>query len=218
MLARLNVVKTQPLLGLAEATTTYDNALKFEIKAATRFVERLCDRQLVRATITDERYSGENEQELELREWPVSSITSISIWDSSTETWDAVTSTHYEVIDQRRVLYPTFGKESDAEYGSWPKGREYNIKATYVAGYDTTNWDNEDTGGVEDDFGVPTDLELAVAKLAVLQWFEGRGSKEGRLGKSGIDMGEQNLVIQRFQRGVPPEIMILLEQYRRPRI
>jgi len=63
--------------------------------------------------------------------------------------------------------------------------------------------------------GVPADLEYAVAYMTAMWWMEGKQS-EARLGITGLNVGAQSLVIERYEKGVPPVVENTLRNYKRP--
>lgn len=64
-------------------------------------------------------------------------------------------------------------------------------------------------------FAVPADLEQAVATIAAMLWLETRESGEGRLGKTGQVAADLVVTYERFEKGIPPEAMMILKQYMR---
>jgi uncharacterized phiE125 gp8 family phage protein len=208
-LARLSQLKSDLLLN--ESASTYDDALKALLTAASTFANKYCHRILESATYTDERYTGDGTKYLYPEQYPVTTFTSAKIWDGTTETYVAETASYFEVLDQRKIKYPKLESESDSEYTYWPTTAD-GIKLTYVAGYSTTSWD---TAAITASFGVPADLEYAVAYLAALWWMESKQSA-GRLGITGINVGAESLVIERYEKGVPPVVAQTLNRYKKP--
>jgi len=213
-LGRLSVMKDDLLLN--EPETTYDDSFKLLLEAATVEVNEYCNRRLESSTITDEYYSGDDRTLLYLNEEPVTALSAVSIWDTGTETYVSESTSYMQLLKDERgisfhVRYPKLGQEDDAEYGAWPIGDE-NIKVTYIAGYITTSWD---TLAMTASFGVPADLEWAVCTMAVLKWLEGKGASGGggRLGVKGVEVTGQEFLIQRFNKGMTPEVKTVLDGY-----
>jgi len=209
-LARLSVLKGKLLLNESEAT--FDNDLKLLLASATEAVERFCGRTLVRTTHTDERHTGDGTKELFPLEYPITTLTTVKIWATDSETFETETADYYELVDERMIYYPKLGESDNSEYSCWPDGTPNNIKLTYVAGYDNTDWDSV---LITDDFDVPADLEYAVAKIAALAWQEAVVS-EGRLGLSSVSIGGESMEIVRLEKGIPPDVLKVLMGYRRP--
>ena len=140
-LGRLSLFKSREFLN--ESSAEFDTALKALLEIATTHLEKQCARQLVSASVT-EYLNGHDEKKLYLHEYPVSTITSIKIWDTGDEAYETETSTYYQLRDGAPafVYYPKLGQESNSTYSSWPDGEDY-IEAIYVAGYVTTNWDTQ---------------------------------------------------------------------------
>lgn len=98
------------------------------IAAAQVQIAQFCRRQLISGPVTAEKHDGDGASDtLILREWPASSVTSVSIDGSS------ISGSDYELDTATgRLFYKPAGS-----YSPWPEGRR-NIAVTYVAGYSTT--------------------------------------------------------------------------------
>jgi len=144
-LARLGLLKA--FLNLSGSV--YDEALKAFLIGATAQAEAYTGRHLESATVSNEKHVGTGSRKLYPREYPVTSLTSMTIWDGSAYT--AETASYAEIIDGLTLYYPALDQESNATYGAWPSGLRgsgdeddhYNIRLTYVAGYTTTGWASE---------------------------------------------------------------------------
>jgi len=219
-LARLALLKSDLFLDLTG--TSSDNELKAAILAATTMVHQRVGRVLTDATYTDELYSGNNNQRLWLRNHPVTKVSAMKIWDGDAYTTES--STYYELIAGRYIQYPKRGQESKAAWGSFPEGDD-NVKVTYDAGYDATDWATAsypDPGGSPAKvFDVPRDLELAVAKVAALIALEGRGVDTigaGRLGIVSVNLGPESASFERYERGIPADALAVIDSYREPQL
>lgn len=146
--------------------TAQDTALTQLLTFVSADVRRWCDRDITNgfesATRT-ETYSGTNETTIQLNEWPVTSITSVTqLWaGGSTEVLDSST---YRVnsgtgllsrIDAVRSRFASFRTDGSMVAGTWlpePNFGEgfYNFSIVYVGGYST----------------IPGDLQQAVCNLA----------------------------------------------------
>ncbi|HSW65412.1 MAG TPA: hypothetical protein VLH56_19200 [Dissulfurispiraceae bacterium] len=212
-LARLSLLKSKAFLNISAAT--YDTELEIILTAASKQVERYCDRTLELTTITDERHTGDLTKRLCPNQWPINTISSVSFYYS--DVWNAESTAYFEVIDDTMIYYPKLGQESNSYYGAWPN-QPYAIKLTYSAGYATyigsgSTYEDWSDMSLTDDFPVPEDLEYAVATIASLLWFAGRES-EGRLGKSRLIIGDQELILE---KDWPKEVKYVLSAYQRPR-
>ena len=220
-LARLKFLKGAQLLNIS--STTYDTQLKALLSAVSAFVDRYCrvvnddgTGSLEKTTYTSEYYTGDETKKLFLRNFPVSSIASVFIWDGS-DSYDQENSGHYALFDKRYIYFPALGQEGNSTWGAWPCYPN-GIKVSYVAGYDTTNWDTADVPvGTGQTFAVPADLEYAVAVLAALAWQKGRQDL-GLLGKTGLSVGPQSLSIESYEQGMPPDVKAILMNYKRANI
>jgi hypothetical protein len=204
-LARLTLLESAAFLNDVTNAAIY----KVLLTAATKAINRHCNREFEKATYTSELYYGNGEQRLYLREYPVITLgLSVKIWDGY-DSYDAVTATHYEPLEGRYIQYPKLGQESSAVYARWPLGRP--IQVTYDAGYDTAAtaapWD---TCALTTAFAAPADLEYACAALAALMW-----RRKAVSGIASESMGPRSISYADMQEEIPPEIVELLKPYRR---
>ena len=149
---------------------TWDTPLQTALDAASAEIRRWCGRDettgFASATWT-EYYSGNNEAVIQLREFPVSSVTSVTVRyaEGSTETLDT---TSYRVnsrtgllsrIDVSRGRFASMRSDSQVTSGTfmpsprWPDGFD-NITVVYVGGYAT----------------IPSDLQMACMRVADLMY------------------------------------------------
>ena len=131
-LARLSILKSS--LFLKETVTTYDDSFKFLLRRVTDFIEVYTGRVLDSATFTEELYTGDDTDVLFLRNWPVSTLTTVALWDGD-DSWDAETASYYLLCNQRYIQYPALGQESNASWSNWQSNYRNGIKITYTAGY-----------------------------------------------------------------------------------
>ncbi len=131
--------------------TTLANTL---INAATALMQRECDRVFASATYTNEYHSGDGTRYLWLKHFPVTTLTSLTLYDQYTgadiQTFTAGTDF---------VLDPDTGK-LDACTGYWPTGVR-NIRATYTAGFAT----------------IPDDLKTLC--MDIIAWMQNKKSAAG---------------------------------------
>lgn len=132
--AMTTLADVKTLLGITD--TTQDLRLEMLINSNSAMIARACDRVFTRATYTAETYQGTNRQLLVLRQWPVVSVTSVSVGGT------VMASTEYEIKTQdqdRGVIYKSNGWNQNTQYATgltldtWATGRDYSV--TYVAGY-----------------------------------------------------------------------------------
>lgn len=144
----------------------YDSRIAIAIGVVERFVRAYCGRDRAagfeEATWT-EYLDGDGGETIKLREWPVSSITSVKFRESATAFGTAEASSSYYVdpsTDNRGLVFRAGGLgswEVEARTACWPKGRR-NIEVVYTGGYST----------------VPDDLKNACYEL-VSAWFNTSG-------------------------------------------
>lgn len=146
--------------------TAQDTALTQILTFVSADVRRWCDRDLTNgfesATRT-EVYSGTNETTIQLNEWPVTSVTSVTqLWAGGSS--EVLDSTTYRVnantgllsrIDAVRSRFSSFRSDGSMVAGTWmpePHFTEgfFNFSIVYVGGYAT----------------IPGDLQQVVCNLA----------------------------------------------------
>jgi uncharacterized phiE125 gp8 family phage protein len=114
-----------------------DDVLTELINGCTGAIEDFCGRKFKQRTYTDEQYSGSGGKVLYLKQYPVSSVTSVRVLDDDD---------NEETIEVTRKDLEAGMLYSPNSY--WPKG-DMNILASYTAGYGT----------------IPSNLSLACALL-----------------------------------------------------
>jgi uncharacterized phiE125 gp8 family phage protein len=108
--------------------TSDDGLIEFLINAASSAIENHCKRKLKEQTFTDEEYDGNGLKTMHLQQYPVKSITSVTVDDTALATDD------YKVKKRNGALI---------RVGSiWPEG-DINILVTYTAGYTFIPYDLE---------------------------------------------------------------------------
>lgn len=156
--------------------TAQDALLTVLVDAVSMEVRRWCDRNLTNgfesATRT-ERYDGTNEQTIQLIEWPITSITSVSIYSAGGD-YDTLETDTYRVNGDSGVLSridPRLGRYPVTAFGTvnatfscqpWFEQGFDNIEVVYVGGYST----------------IPADLKMACYRLTDLA-YAARGRNMG---------------------------------------
>lgn len=206
-LARLSVVKSAALEKLE--STEFDEEIKLLILAASRWANTYTTRTLQASVNTKEQFTGDGTQALYLTETPVNNILELFIWDGSAFTQED--NANFEIIDETYILYPSRGRESAADHGGFPLATNPNVKVSYAYGYDCTGWASK---GISDSFGVPHDLELAIARHASLMWKDGK-SGGARLGISSLTRFNESMTVDTFSKDLPPDVKLIYNSYRR---
>lgn len=139
-------------------------------------IKEFLNRDLETATYT-EKYDGNGESRLVLRQFPITSITTLEIYDgldsNNAEVWDEqVQGTDYDrlVIDVDTISIYIDGT-------TFPSGTE-NIRITYVAGYAST--------------AIPKEIERACKQLFTLNFNEQEGRRT--IGLSAVGVGSEKTV------------------------
>lgn len=126
----LNEVKE----ALDITTGDHDAKLNGYINRATDLIENYCQRNFLQATYTNEEYQGNGTYYMQLRSYPIQSITDISYRtsiDFTNPNWTSIASRLYEVAIEGKTnagrVYSVWG---------WPVGGAVNnYRFTYSGGY-----------------------------------------------------------------------------------
>lgn len=154
-LAELDTVKTY----LNNCTADDDDMIILMIKAATDFIEGqlvgvdqmdggYCNRRFKSTTYTSAKYNGHGFRDLLMRQYPITSITTIVI-DETTEFPSGA-----DTLATLGFYIDTDAVGNIINTNVWPCGDPQNVEITYVAGFTT----------------IPFDLQLAVTALVSLRW------------------------------------------------
>lgn len=170
--ALCSVADVKESLGIPSSDTSQDNIIIRKINQATEMIERYCGgRRFAETTYTDEEYDATNSDQLILRNYPVTTLTSLSYRDSSLneDAWEVVDADRYFTDITAGVLDLTFNA-----VGRWNRYR-----VTYTAGYST----------------IPADLAEACVILAsyyVQNATSGTGIKKKKEGQREIEYFDVN--------------------------
>ncbi len=206
-LARLTLLKSAAYLN--DSATTYDEEYALALTQATALISRACSRALELADYEEQLVKGGGTTRLYFPEWPVlvdeDHELLVQVWDGST--WATIDDAHYLLTYLRYLDYPVLGTEGAAAYGAWPCSTRENIALTYSAGYDTTDGDTLD---IDEEFGVPADLEAACAMLAAHLW-----RQKGSAGVASEAFGPRSISYRVDGQEIPDEVMCMLAPYMR---
>jgi hypothetical protein len=141
---------------LRDTGTENDPWYEQMIGAVTDAVQSYCDRLFAEAAYS-EKYDGNGKDQLRLKQYPISAVTSLAIDDDAVDLTDA---DEYQLYaDEGIICLP---------YGIFSKGRR-NVEVAYTAGYST----------------IPEDLEQAVIEWIALKWHERQENRIGITNKGG---------------------------------
>jgi len=122
-------------LGIALDTTTYDIALTHIINDVTDEIERICNgRRFASTAYTGERYNGNNEKFLFLRNYPIISVSSVTMDDETVTAASAYTD--YDKYWIEPILNGSKYEGVLFLENKWNKG-DRNIVISYTGGYAT---------------------------------------------------------------------------------
>ena len=177
-----NLITTAEYKTWANITSSaYDSVIGTIVSGVSTEIRRWCGRDLTNgfeSMSRTERYDGNNEQTINLMEWPVSSVTSVKVY-ASDGTYETLDSTSYRCdntggilsrVDPIKARYPVtaFGTvQATFSVQPWfPDGFD-NIEVTYTGGYAT----------------IPDDIKIAAFRFADLQ-YSARGRNLGLASES----------------------------------
>lgn len=173
-------------LGIPIGEVLSDPRLELFINAASSRIESYCDRKIVDQGLILEVQHGRRSNILLPREFPILTVTEISI-DSDglfTDPTKIVPVTDYQIADNKTSLVFL--------HRHAPNGYN-NVRISYTAGYVTA----------------PSDLTLAC--IWMLEWFElNRNRKD--MGRSGAGKGDENYTVL---TSMPKMIEEILDDYKR---
>lgn len=183
--------------------TTNDSLLTMLLRSVSDFIQGVlisvdnsdggyCNRRFKATTYTTANYSGDSTVNLLLRQYPINSIATIVI--DETTTFPDGTNTLADLgfyIDEEiagNIIYTN----------GWACGDPHNIQITYNAGYGD----------------VPVDLQLAAMQLGSLQW-----NLKGKEGYKSEKIGEYSYTLSDLSTNLPfgnSTIQQVLDKYTRP--
>jgi len=156
----------KPYLGIDDYDL--DDKLESFAEEAEATVKDYLNRDLTSGTYT-EYFDGNGTNQLILGQFPITSVTSISVWDDADEEWDAlVEDTDYERLVIKEGDYCIYLDDYVFEKGT------HNYKVVYVAGYETAS--------------IPYKIKLACKKIMKLLYDESP-LKNNTLGKQSFQKG-----------------------------
>lgn len=139
-------------------------------------VKEFLNRDLETAAYT-EKYDGTGTDKLVLKQYPITSITSVKVYDGldslNAEVWD----TWVQGTDYERFVYSDEDTTLFVGGTTFPEGTQ-NIEVVYVAGYGAT--------------AIPKDIERACKQLFTLNWNEQEGRRT--IGLSAVGVGAEKTV------------------------
>lgn len=210
--ALTSVQRQKDFLGISN--DVYDTILERLINSVTEFIERYCDRRFKQTTYTNQVYDGTGTDELLLKNYPVTTFTSLEKRDSADNqsSFSTVDSQNYFIKLTEGIIVYVGGIELDWKSNVYWETGGYFVKlpqhyrATYIAGYDF----NVATGTYLEDVGLG-DLEYAVWKLVAKTFNQRKGTDDIQ----SESIGEYS-VTYRKELMYDEELQQILNNYRRP--
>lgn len=194
MYTELDTVKNVLNIG----DTSQDTLLTRLIKSATSFVNEVTHRTFEETTVT-EKYAGTGTSELVLKNYPVSSITEITI------DGDTVSSGDYELFEDEGIVfkYDYWTQANNTfRYGVLLDGntnnRKRNIEVEYTYGYKLPGEANRD---------FPYSLEQVVINLVTTAYRE--SGEESNIKKEEV----MSAKYEYFQTSISDRDMMILEEF-----
>lgn len=189
--ALVSLAETKVYLGIPSGETSQDSLVEGFINACSFLVEKYCNRKFIQGTYT-ERYNGVGVTEIQLNQWPITSITSIHVDSRRSFGSDTlIDASNYEVFDDENAE----GFVVERFDSTFPRGRK-NVQVVYVAGY-------------ADIDSVPNDLKLGT-KIAIAFYYEQQQQKNWTF--SNKQKVDENITLV---QGLPESSTLILDNYKR---
>lgn len=179
-------------LGISLGTFTDDAFLVHRINDFTAYAEKYCTRRFASTTYTNERYDGTGRDKIFLRNWPIISVSSLTIDNEAINE-----ATDYDDYDGYWIEPTLSGIKLEGclyRVDKWDRGWQ-NVKITYVAGYAT----------------IPHDLREACF-LAVKTMYDVMKNKEGKKSET---LGRYSYTFESLPKSIRDQVHNTLDMYRR---
>jgi hypothetical protein len=165
------------------------------IPGVSKAIETYCGRNILDKAALTEYYSGDGDDTLQLKQWPINSVTSVhyrsgSGWDESSDWATALTANDDFYIESEKG-------QLIATVSAWSEAKKY-YKVIYRAGWAEAN--------------IPEDIKTA-AKIWTAILFQKVKSK-----LHGVDVhivGEESFAYDKGKDGIPKEVKGLIDSYGR---
>lgn len=219
-MALINALTTladaKTLAGITDASQ--DARLELLINATSAFIEQYCQRKFARTTYTNEEYAPSNRQLQILRNYPIVSVSTLTVDDTlQVQGTDYIVSHEYSKSGMLYRAYGWTGRTIDREYLTLdPVAMKRTIKVTYIAGY----YLPADAGYVAGaEASLPVDLQYACNLMtqsaltqARKQNFDGLTSmSENGLSYTWADLNN----VKNNQSGIASMVAGILNKYKR---
>lgn len=166
--ALTTVADVKYVLGTPQADTTKDDRIQTLINLLSGRIEDWCGRKFVSQAYTDQAYDGCGEEDLFLKQYPITAVAAVSL--------DGVALSAAELADSLNFL--SYGEEGYIwRSGGFPARRQ-GVKVTYTAGYTT----------------IPSGLAMACVEWAIIL-FEGR-MKDAKVKQEDMRLAMPDQVMQ----------------------
>lgn len=178
------LIRVREYLGITD--DAFSNVLEVMMRAATDYIEGqlvvsdvmqggYCNRRFIATTYTLALYTGENFRDLLMRQYPINSITTVIIGDTTEFPSGA------DTLADQGFYIDNEQAGNIINTGRWPRGDPQNIQITYNAGYTAIPWD----------------LELVALGLIALKWNKKgtehlKSEKIGNYSYTLADLNERN--------------------------
>jgi hypothetical protein len=187
------LISSVELQAFLQCTIADADLVNLLINSASDLINKITDRHILSKAYTDEKYTGARGRYIYLKNYPITAVASVKVWDIFN---NIVLTTLIENIEYQ-ILTDQGGIEVFA--GTYKFNNIYRI--SYTAGYAIAD--------------VPWDLKRATAEIAGMLY---RG--KGKTGVQSERIGEYSVAYKDNQAPligaipVPPEIWAVLQGYR----
>jgi hypothetical protein len=214
--ALTTIADVKTLAGISD--TSQDARLELLINATSMFINNYCQRTFKRTTYTNEEYSPSNRQLLILRNYPIVSVTTLTVDDTlQVQGTDYIVTPEYSKSGMLYRAYGWTGRTIDREYLTLdPVAMKRTVKVTYIAGY----YLPADVGYVQGaDTALPADLSYACNLMVLSAYIQARKNNFDGLtsmSENGLSYAWGNLEnAKNNQSGLSSNVAGILNKYKK---
>ncbi len=165
------VANVKYVLGLPQADTTKDDRIQTLINLLSGRIEDWCGRKFISQEYADEKYDGDHEDTLYLKQYPITEVESVSIDGVELSAAELADELNFQVYESEGYLWRSGGFAA----------RRQGVVVTYTAGYAT----------------IPTGLQMACIEWAIIL-YEGR-MKDAKVKQEDMALAMPDQVMQALQ-------------------
>ncbi len=169
--ALTTVANVKYVLGIVQTDLTKDDRIQTLVNLLSGRIEDWCGRKFTSQDYTAEKYDGDHEDTLYLKQYPITAVAAVSIDDIAMSAAELVDPLYFQVYSEEGYLWCSRGFAA----------RRQGVLVTYTAGYAT----------------IPTGLQMACIEWAIIL-FEGR-MKDAKVKQEDTKLAMPDQVMQALQ-------------------